>query len=517
VKEIVMRYVALAVGVLAVGSSCMAQKIDAAAGRASRMVTDDTGVYIVNTAAKVRPAAGGGADNLLWVFNESISIPENVAMGPASLWVGQHLNNRRLQRFVIAGEGFPANEYPGAQGSNGAVGAVASAKVGDLAVYMDRELDPATSNPFFVLRAYRASGTASAWSFPFPLNYNWTSVRNIKVSRDGAIVCAAVYDNVSLTADLFIINGATGQEIRRFTHQGGSIDAIDINDDASLCFLTQGTTGRLVDTATATQIHTVTGSGVGGYYRISGNGDVLVVGGFSLAVQRKINGFYTPVISFTTPQNWFGAGLAVSRDGATVGVMSHNYATGYVERTVRMWDVPSGLLLGQFAVGGSGNLQGSVSGGEMNDDGSIFAVSSWGTADNMFPEVLIFDRAMQLIGSIDTIGSVFGLTMSADGAYIASGSKGTHANTMGNAGAVSMFQVFAPPSGCYANCDGSTAAPILNVDDFTCFINEFAAAQFLPHAQQVSAYANCDQSTTAPVLNVDDFTCFINAYATGCP
>jgi hypothetical protein len=71
--------------------------------------------------------------------------------------------------------------------------------------------------------------------------------------------------------------------------------------------------------------------------------------------------------------------------------------------------------------------------------------------------------------------------------------------------------------GCYANCDGSTVEPLLNVDDFTCFINEYASAQSLPHEQQVTAYANCDGSTTAPALNVDDFTCFINQYAQGCP
>jgi hypothetical protein len=70
---------------------------------------------------------------------------------------------------------------------------------------------------------------------------------------------------------------------------------------------------------------------------------------------------------------------------------------------------------------------------------------------------------------------------------------------------------------CYANCDESTVAPVLNVDDFTCFVNSYALAQSLPHAQQVSHYANCDGSTVAPALNVDDFTCFINRYALGCP
>jgi hypothetical protein len=78
------------------------------------------------------------------------------------------------------------------------------------------------------------------------------------------------------------------------------------------------------------------------------------------------------------------------------------------------------------------------------------------------------------------------------------------------------IRVTGGPAPCYANCDGSTAQPVLNVDDFTCFINEYAAALGLPHEQQVVHYANCDNSTIAPALNVDDFTCFINNFAMGC-
>lgn len=65
-----------------------------------------------------------------------------------------------------------------------------------------------------------------------------------------------------------------------------------------------------------------------------------------------------------------------------------------------------------------------------------------------------------------------------------------------------------PPPGCYANCDGSTFSPVLNVNDFTCFVNAFAAQ---------ASYANCDQSTIPPTLNVNDFFCFLNRYAVGCP
>jgi len=60
---------------------------------------------------------------------------------------------------------------------------------------------------------------------------------------------------------------------------------------------------------------------------------------------------------------------------------------------------------------------------------------------------------------------------------------------------------------CYPNCDSSTTPPVLNVLDFVCFINEFAAG---------SPAANCDASTTPPTLNVLDFQCFLNRIAAGC-
>jgi uncharacterized membrane protein len=61
---------------------------------------------------------------------------------------------------------------------------------------------------------------------------------------------------------------------------------------------------------------------------------------------------------------------------------------------------------------------------------------------------------------------------------------------------------------CYANCDASTAPPILNVADFTCFRNHFLAGD---------SYANCDGSSTAPLVNIADFACFLNRFAAGCP
>ncbi len=61
---------------------------------------------------------------------------------------------------------------------------------------------------------------------------------------------------------------------------------------------------------------------------------------------------------------------------------------------------------------------------------------------------------------------------------------------------------------CYANCDGSTSAPVLTPNDFQCFLDRFAAR---------NPYANCDGSTGSPTLTSNDFQCFLNQFAAGCP
>ncbi len=80
------------------------------------------------------------------------------------------------------------------------------------------------------------------------------------------------------------------------------------------------------------------------------------------------------------------------------------------------------------------------------------------------------------------------------------------AHDAGSSTATSITGLWVQPP-CYPNCDASTAPPTLNVLDFSCFLNSYAAGD---------SYANCDGSTTAPVLNVLDFACFLNRFAAGC-
>ncbi len=65
---------------------------------------------------------------------------------------------------------------------------------------------------------------------------------------------------------------------------------------------------------------------------------------------------------------------------------------------------------------------------------------------------------------------------------------------------------------CYPNCDGSTNPPILNPNDFQCFLHSFAAGC----GPTPPCYANCDGSTASPLLTANDFQCYMIKFAAGC-
>jgi hypothetical protein len=146
--------------------------------------------------------------------------------------------------------------------------------------------------------------------------------------------------------------------------------------------------------------------------------------------------------------------------------------------------------------------------------GTMVPLDSWNRMA-MYCDFASRQYTLTVNGRITVINAPFG-TLADD--FFRGGSFLTQTNEVSTAVAYSDdLSIEALTTGpCYANCDGSTTAPVLNVEDFTCFINSFAEGLTLDAHQQVHHRANCDGSTTVPVLNIDDFTCFINAFAQGC-
>ena len=62
---------------------------------------------------------------------------------------------------------------------------------------------------------------------------------------------------------------------------------------------------------------------------------------------------------------------------------------------------------------------------------------------------------------------------------------------------------------CYVDCDTGTGAEVLDIFDFLCFQNRFAAGD--PYA------CHCALNTGPGVCDIFDFLCFLNTFQAGCP
>jgi hypothetical protein len=209
-------------------------------------------------------------------------------------------------------------------------------------------------------------------------------------------------------------------------------------------------------------------------------------------------------LSSTSP-NFGLEGLCVFNDGAGPALYAAGYAffgTGLSTCNVAKWNGTA-----WSAVGGQIGT-GRITCIQPFDDGTGAKLYIGGTA---MPQINYFARwengAWTTVGggmtgpSTSPFPSVFGM-VSWQGKLYAAGNY-TQINNSLNASGLAAWTSCV----CYANCDHSTAPPILNANDFQCFLNEFAAG---------TSYANCDASTSPPVLNANDFQCFLNKFAAGC-
>jgi hypothetical protein len=421
---------------------------------------DDAGVrtWVETTAEGTRLVTGFGdaepgfgprvPPEILWQYDEGFAIAQTVALAGASgaAWVGADLNNEALQRFDIRGAGSPAIEFPylGADFT-----AVSASRAGDRAAILYRR------DGILNLHTFTSSSAAVEWMVDFDPLFTSADYTGVKVSRDGTRVCALVVDPTqgAFRSRLYTYDAVTGiqQSVWETPFFAGPIDLVD---DGTQCLVTEGQNAHLIDTNTGTLVRSFVGSGAGARHKISGDGRIVVLGGFSFSVrERDAQGNWSQIISFTSATSWFGWGAAVSRDGSTVAAMSHNYGNNYLSTATRIWDVPTRTRSAPFVTSGSGSFQDSISGAVLSDDGQVLAVSSWGTQDNVHPEVMIFNRNVEMIGSIDLVGSPFGLDMTGQGVYVLSGSKGTHANQFGNGGHATLYQVRCITADFDCNCE----------------------------------------------------------------
>lgn len=467
-----------------------------AMGQVSRdvAVTDGSGLRVERSLAAPASLTIGGPvmrAGLLWTFVDSVSITESVALGGggAESWVGHALNDERLSKFTTTGSGVPDFVYSMVDENPSTVGVAAAMDGSKCAVISWPGTAP------IVVRAFTdAGGGTPVWSYAFGGSYVNAHKRAVAVNADGSRVAACAYDGAQTL--LVLLDGATGSVLGSATI-AGYCQGVEMDDAGDRIVVTAGATARLFDSATMTEIYSLATSGAGGYHRISRDGTAIAAGGFNIRAAREVGGVWQVAYAGSGSTDWFGQ-LALSGDGDTLFVLSHDYGDGYLTDEHRLVDLTTGTELQRWSYTGSGSFQNSAVAAQANDDGTVFAAASWGDEANTQPEVRVFDRDLNMIGSIDTEGSPFEMSMSRDGRFVLVGSKAVHANTFGSGGRTYAYEL---EVGCYADFNGDGS---VNTQDVLAFLNAWAAADS-------SADCNGDGN-----INTQDVLCFLNAWTSGC-
>jgi hypothetical protein len=380
--------------------------------------------------------------NTLWQVDDKNAIADGVAIDTNDAWGAWTLEGARLGAYPIDGNGTPDFEFSSFGSGNSGV---ASAKGADRIAFMESN---AAGSDFRIHGFKSTSGGVPDWSFPFPVSDPNlpASSRKVAASYDGSTVAAVVSDAVTQNSTLYVFEADTG-DVRLSWTDPLRMNAVDLTDDGSIALVTQDNLAALVDTSSGNILFSVSGSGAGNvFYRISGDGSVFVTGGFGLDVYKYDGTTYQQVIHFSRANNWFGGASIVSRDGSTVGSFAGNFANNWLTGEVFLFDVASAQMIGSYPVSGTGSFQGTPVGAESNDNGRVMAFASWGTEFHDWPEVMVFNRNVELIGAIEFPGSAFGVDVSADGQYVVGGSKAVHANQFGSGGRIELIQLQPAPT-----------------------------------------------------------------------
>ena len=402
----------------------------------------------------------GPLGNTVWQYDDATAIADGVSIDANNVWGAWILSGARLTIQPITGDGTPAWSFSSFGSGNSGV---AAAKGADRSGFMESN---DVGNDFLQHGFRSTSNGTPDWSFPYPVSDPNlpASSRKIATSRDGSTIAAVVSDSVTQNSTLYVFDANTGAVTLMWTDPL-RMDGVALTDNGSMALVTQDNQATLVDTSIGNILFSVAGSGAGSiFYPISGDGSVFVVGGFAFDVYAFNGTTYTQVIHFTQANFWFGQASTVSHDGSTVGTFGGNYVDGWLSGEVYLFDVPTGNLLGSYPVSGTGIYQGTPIGAASNDNGTVMAFASWGTQFHDWPEVMVFNRSVQLIGQIDFPGSAFSVDVTADGQYVVGGAKAVHANQFGGGGRIELIQLQASstptPTATATATPTPTATPI---------------------------------------------------------
>lgn len=173
---------------------------------------------------------------------------------------------------------------------------------------------------------------------------------------------------------------------------------------------------------------------------ISGDGNLIAYGWPTLRLMQWNGLSYQELWSWNPGATYYVGTIAISTDGTTI--VSGWYTTLYNTIKVAVHSVGSSTPLWTYDYPvSSGVYQEIARDIDITDDGEYFIVGSFGDADNLNPEVHIFqrDNTPYVYFTVDMPGSMYSVDIFSDGTYATACGKHIHANEMGRGGDIIMI------------------------------------------------------------------------------
>lgn len=344
------------------------------------------------------------------------------------VFAGTYLNPpQEAELFALGGGGVPEWGYGGTEFFTDA---------GD-GVFTLSAVDEDASGVNVIKWTGPGDGTPD-WTTSFA-GYGVTSYGPIAVSDDGSTI-AVIAAPPGTDAHLLLFDAGSSTPLADYVASGlGFPRYVKINADGCYTAFIASATIVVYDRDLLNVRDQISMGFTNSALDISGDGNLIAYGWPTLRLMEWNGSSYQELWSWS-PGGYYVRSIAISTDGTTM--VSGWYTTSYNTIKVVVHNVGSSTPLWTYDYPqSSGTYQEIPSDIDITDDGKYFVVGSWGDAENLNPEVQIFQRdtTPYLYYSVDMPGSMFSVDIFSDGSYATACGKHVHANEMGRGGDIIMI------------------------------------------------------------------------------
>lgn len=276
------------------------------------------------------------------------------------------------------------------------------------------------------------------WTADFE-GYNATNYGPIAVSDDGSTI-AVIASPPGTDAHLLLFDANSSTPLANYEATGlGFPRYVKINADGRYTAFIALSTILVYDRDVLGVRDQISMGATNSALDISGDGNLIAYGWSNFKVMEWNGSSYQELWSWSAGGYYVGK-IAISTDGTTI--VSCWYSSSFNTLKVVVHNPGSSTPLWVYDYPQSnGTYQETAGDVDITGDGQYFVVGSWGDAENLNPEIHIFQRddTPHLMHTVDMPGSVFSVDISGDGLYVTAAGKHIHANETGNGGDIVLI------------------------------------------------------------------------------